>query len=427
MSIYASMRTSVSGMNAQSSRLGTIADNIANASTVGYKRADSQFTSLVRERPGELSRYQSGGVTARVRQNVGQQGTLEFTSQATDLAVQGDGFFVVESPAGERVLTRAGSFVPDRDGRLVNAAGFALLGQPAGAAPGNGGELVPVDLAATALQATASSEGRVVVNLDAAAPVIAPAERPSNNAAASQSSGRTSVLAFGAKGREQLLDVHFARTGPDTYEVAAFDRAAASDPGPFPYAGGPGAHPLAVATLRFDPVTGRIDPGGAQSIAVPVPDPDVAPADWTTVELDLSLASHLSADFSVRELAIDGHGPAAISRVEIARDGMLRAVYETGVARELYEIPLATVTSPDRLNALPGNVFSESAQSGLVVVGRAETGAAGTIVAGALEASNVDIAAELTAMIQSQRNFTANSKVFQTGSELMDVIVNLKR
>ena len=416
MSIYGSMRTSVSGMNAQSNRLGTIADNIANAGTVGYKRSETQFSTLTLERPGELSRYDSGGVTTRVRQRVSAEGTLEFTTSSTDLAIQGEGFFLVESASGERALTRAGSFVADAEGRLVNAAGYSLLAQPAGTSAGNGGELLPVDLASEALRAETSREGRMILNLDAEAAVPAPADRPSANGASATPNARTSLLVYGAKGEEKLLDFHYTRTGADQYEVAAFDREAAADPGPFPYSSGP----LAVQTLDFDALTGQLLTTSASEIDVPVPGSGI-------VRLDLSLVTQLAAEFDVRELSVDGYAPSAITRVEIANDGTLRAINEAGTAIALFEVPIATVTAPDRLAALPGNVYAETRDSGRIVIGRAEEGKAGTIIAGALEASNVDIATELTDMIQSQRSFTANSKVFQTGSELMDVIVNLKR
>ena len=425
MSLYGTMRTSVSGMNAQSSRLGSIADNIANGQTVGYKRSETQFSSLVRERPGSLSRYASGGVTTTVRHRVSEQGTLQFTTGNTDLAVQGDGFFMVQSPNGERAMTRAGAFVPDARGHLVNSAGFTLLGQPAGAPPGNGGELVPIDLASAALRSEPSTEGAVIVNLDDREPV-AVAPLPSANAAGSEATARTSVLVHGARGEEILLDVHFTRTGTNTTEVAAFAREDASVPGPFPYAAGQhGPGPLAVATLTHDATTGRLSPGSDEGIDVPIRDADGNLA--TTVALDLTRTTRLAADFQVRELKVDGHAPASIDRIEVTSDGTLRAIYESGTAADLYDIPLATVTAPDRLAALPGNVYAASHESGLPLIGRAETGAAGSIIAGALESSNVDIASELTDMIQSQRSFTANSKVFQTGSELMDVIVNLKR
>ena len=436
MSLYGSMRTSVSGMNAQSSRLATIADNIANAGTAGYKRVETQFTSLVHERSGELARYESGGVATRVRQNVSTQGTLEFTTSSTDLAIQGEGFFMVAAPSGERAMTRAGSFVPDSQGHLVNAAGYALLGQPVGTPIGNDTELSPIDLASIALRAQPSSEGRIVANLDTSAPIIPAGDRPSDNNAGSESSARTSVLAYGARGQEILLDVHFTRTAPDAFEVAVFPRDTETESGPFPY--GPNAsgplgtgpaipNPLVVTTLSFDPSTGTLRDTSPDAITVPLPDPDIAVADWLPFEIDLSLTSMLATPFGVRELETNGHAPVAIDRVEIGDDGVLRAIYETGTTIDLYDIPLATVIAPDRLAPRPGNVYIETQQSGTPLLSRAGSGSAGGIVSGALEASTVDIASELTDMIQSQRTFTANSKVFQTGSELMDVIVNLKR
>jgi flagellar hook protein FlgE len=123
----------------------------------------------------------------------------------------------------------------------------------------------------------------------------------------------------------------------------------------------------------------------------------------------------------------DGYAGSAIEKVEISRDGIVSAIYGNGTIERLFSIPLAEVPSPDRLTVLPGNVFSASSDSGDVTIGLANQKTRGAIVSGALENSNVDIAEELTEMIAAQRSYTANSKVFQTGSELMDVLVNLKR
>src|SRR5690606_13730136 len=121
------------------------------------------------------------------------------------------------------------------------------------------------------------------------------------------------------------------------------------------------------------------------------------------------------------------NAPSTIDKVEISRDGTVYARYKDGGTKALYKIPLASVTSPDQMTALAGNVYSQSSESGQVSVGFANQGKLGSIVSGALENSDVDIAEELTSMISAQRSYTANSKVFQTGSDLMDVLVNLKR
>src|SRR5262245_30807576 len=173
MGIYSMMRTSASGMAAQANRLGTVADNIANVNTTGYKRASTEFSSLILE--SGTAEYVSGGVESRIRHAISEQGSLRFTTSSTDLAVKGDGFFVVSDSAGQPFLTRAGSFVRDADGDLVNAAGFKLMayelvgGTPSVVTNGTAG-LVPVNIGSLALQATPSVAGELSLNLPATDP-----------------------------------------------------------------------------------------------------------------------------------------------------------------------------------------------------------------------------------------------------------------
>jgi flagellar hook protein FlgE len=129
----------------------------------------------------------------------------------------------------------------------------------------------------------------------------------------------------------------------------------------------------------------------------------------------------------VLDAAVSGNAPSQVDRVEIADDGTLYAVFGNGARIATYRIPLGNVASPDNLTPLAGNVFTPGVDSGDIQVGFAGTGQFGIFVSSALEQSTVDLASELTAMIESERNYTANSKVFQTGAELMDVLVNLKR
>ena len=169
MSLYGMMSTGASGMNAQANRLSTVADNIANANTTGYKKASVQFSSLVL--PGANGSYNSGAVQTDVRYAISEPGTLAFTTSSTDLAIDGDGFFIVEDTNGVPMLTRAGSFVPDGDGKLVNAAGYTLLGYdyesgvPAPVVNGFDG-LVPVNISSGSLAANASTLGIFSANLD---------------------------------------------------------------------------------------------------------------------------------------------------------------------------------------------------------------------------------------------------------------------
>ena len=126
MGLYSMMRTSSSGMGAQANRLATVAENIGNSSTVGYKRASTEFSSILLQ--SGTADYTSGSVETEVRYHISEQGAMRYSTSATDLAVNGQGFFIVENSNGQSFLTRAGSFVKDGEGNLVNAGGFKLMG-----------------------------------------------------------------------------------------------------------------------------------------------------------------------------------------------------------------------------------------------------------------------------------------------------------
>ncbi|MDX8536379.1 MULTISPECIES: flagellar hook protein FlgE [Mesorhizobium] len=417
MSLYGMMRTGVSGMNAQANRLSTVADNIANSDTTGYKRSSAEFSTLIM--PGTGGAYNSGGVTTTIRSAISSQGVLQYTTSVSDLAVNGDGFFVVQDPSGTPYLTRAGAFVADAQGRLVNAAGYQLMaysyanGDPAATANGFEG-LEPVQISDQEMTATPSTEGVFSGNLPAGAtPPAGPL--PSSNSATAEYTSKSSLVAYDNLGNKVLLDVYFTNTGSGAWQVSVFDQSKATAGTSFPYTGGA----LASANLTFDTTTGKLT-GATTGISFTVPN-------GSTLDLDMSKLTQLGTGFTVSEAEVNGNAPSTIEKIQIGQDGIIYAQYEDGSTKPLYKIPLADVTSPDRLTALPGNVYAQSTDSGAVRIGFANEGKLGSIVSGALENSNVDIAEELTNMIAAQRSYTANSKVFQTGSDLMDVLVNLKR
>ncbi|RWD63296.1 flagellar hook protein FlgE [Mesorhizobium sp.] len=418
MSLYGMMRTGVSGMNAQANRLSTVADNIANSDTTGYKRSSAEFSSLIM--PGTGGAYNSGGVTTTIRSAVSTQGVMTYTTSVSDLAVNGDGFFVVQDAGGTPYLTRAGSFVPDAQGRLVNAAGYQLMaydyanGDPAATANGFEG-LVPVQISDQEMTATPSTSGIFSGNLPAGATPVAAGSLPSTNSATAQYTSKTSLVAYDNLGDKKLLDVYFTNTGAGTWQVAVFDQSKATPGTSFPYTGGM----LGSANLTFDTTTGKLT-GATTGVSFTVPG-------GQTLNLDLSKLTQLGTGFTVADAKVNGNAPSSIQKVQIGQDGVIYAQFADGSTKALYKIPLADVQSPDNLTAMPGNVYVQSTDSGAVHIGFANEGKLGSIVSGALENSNVDIAEELTNMIAAQRSYTANSKVFQTGSDLMDVLVNLKR
>lgn len=419
MGLYGMMRTSASGMAAQANRLGTVADNIANSSTTGYKRAGAEFSTLVLESSG--TEYQSGSVETHVRYGISEQGTFKFTTSVTDLGVKGNGFFLVSNDAGQNFLTRAGSFVKDGNGDLVNSAGYRLMGYsmapgaPAPVANGTAG-LAVVNIGALALQSDPSTSGNLYVNLPSNAAIIAAGDLPTDNVATSTYTAKTSLVTYDNLGNQVTVDVYSSKTAADNWEIAVYNQADAAPGGGFPY----GSAALVSTGLVFDPSTGQLDGSSPTSVDVPIPN-------GGTIALDMSQSSQLATSYTVLDAQVNGNAPSQIERVEFDDDGTLFAVFENGARIATYRVPLANVASPDNLQPLAGNVFAPGVDSGDIQVGFASEGGLGKMVSSALEQSTVDLASELTTMIESERNYTANSKVFQTGAELMDVLVNLKR
>ncbi|RVN94479.1 flagellar hook protein FlgE [Sinorhizobium meliloti] len=406
MSLYGTMRTGVSGMNAQSNRLSTVAENIANANTTGYKRASTEFSSMIL--PSGNGSYNSGGVQTEVRYSISQQGATTFTTSASDLAIDGGGFFIVESANGQEYLTRAGSFVPDSEGNLVNASGFTLMGYEyeAGVDPTvvvNGFDgLTRVNLASDGLIAAGSTKGSMGANLPSGAPV--------------GDVSTTSLVVYDSQGNTRILDFNYEKTGANAWTLEIVDRVSGD------------ALTVPPVTLAFN-AAGELTTSPATVVAngaLIVPPPATG-AVVGSITIDFSKTTQLGYAFNADGGSIDGNAPSKVAGYQIDSDGIVYVKYENGKLDPRYRIALANVQSPDKLRPESGNVYSQGVDSGVIITGFAGSGDFGEILSGALESSNVDIAEELTAMIESQRNYTANSKVFQTGSELLEVLVNLKR
>ena len=410
------MGAAVSGMSADSNWLSTISQNVANANTTGYKTAETDFSSLVDQ--ASTSSYDAGGVTTNVRTMNTVQGAVVSASSVTDLAIQGNGFFVVQDAGGSTYLTRAGSFVPDASGNLVNAAGFYLMGYNVQNGPPNmsansysGMEKVNIDKAGE--QAVPTTSGTLTANLPATASIVAGPNLPSTNAANTSYTEKTSLVAYNNLGGSQTVDLYMTKTGADTWEVAAYDQSAAASGGGFPYSSGP----LATQALQFDPTSGKLTSGG--SLSVPIPN-------GKSMNLDLSGMTQLASAYNVISANTNGNAPNNITGVTVGADGGLSFQFADGSTIPGYDIPLATVASPDNLTTRTGNVFVTNPNSGAPQIGIAGSGSLGSIKSSSLESSTADLATELTDMIQAQSGYVANSKVFQTGADILSVLNNLK-
>ena len=402
MSLYGMMRTGSSGMDAQANRLGAVAENIANANTTGYKRASSEFSSMIL--PTTNGSYNSGGVETKIRYSISAEGAKVYTTSASDLALDGGGFFIVEGADGQEYLTRAGAFTQDGDGNLVNSAGYSLLGYEYGDGDDptvvvNGFDgLSKVNLSSDGLAATGSTAGSLGTNLDFGAAV--------------GDISTTSLIVYDSQGNTRTLDFNYEKTADNSWTVEIVDRDTATSLGSialdFDSSGVLTTNP---STLTTAAMTGLAGTG----------------ADLGAITFDLTETTQLGYEFNPDGGTIDGNAPSKVAGFVIDDDGIVYVKYENNKLEPRYRIALANVQSPDNLIPQSGNVYSQGTDSGVIVTGFAGSGDFGSIISGALESSNVDIAEELTTMIESQRSYTANSKVFQTAADLLDVLVNLKR
>jgi flagellar hook protein FlgE len=476
MSLFSALTASVSGLQAQANALSAISDNIANADTTGYKEVDTQFQDMLSS--VSPTNYNAGGVGTIVRYLISQQGSLASTTSDTDLAIQGNGFFVVQNASGAPLLTRAGSFTQNPAGTLVNASGFALLGEKV--VPGstssviNGvDQLVPVTINPVSLVANPSTSGTFVANVDSNSPVVTPTvavaatatapavpgiDLPSANLPTSTFTNKTSVTTFDNLGNPVNLDIYFTNTGPnavgqDTWEVDVYNAADATKGG-FPYTTTTAGvttpdTPLASESLSFSPVSGDLTgaapvttslnaiPPALPALPVQGSTPIIGAAlqnfgnlavqipNGQTLNINIGNMSQLAIEFSISNSTINGNAPATFQKVSVSQDGTLSEVYSDGTTVPVYKIPLATVASVDSLTPLAGDAFQANEQSGSIVVGVANAGGFGSINADELESSTVDLATELTNMVVAQNSYTANSKVFQVGSDLLQELSNL--
>lgn len=412
MSLFSALTTSVSGMAAQAFKLSTISDNIANVNTTGYKQATTQFETLVQG--FDNKNYNTAGVGSRVRYNISEQGELTAATSTTDLAVQGNGFFIVEDTAGATLLTRAGSFRKDDEGNLVNAAGYTLMGYStkSGSTSADGlGGLTPVNVSINDLTATPSVQATLSANLDSAA-AAATGNLPSTNTAPVTYTSKSSLVAYDNLGAAKTLDLYFTKTATNTWELTIYDAADAASGTTFPY----GTSALASDTLSFSSVDGTLVGTGSLTVNIP---------DGNTMTIDLSTITQVASPFAVNTATTDGNAPSTLESLSVKTDGTLSGVYANGQEVPIYTIPLASVPSIDNLSVVPGNVFRAGTKSGDILVGTAELGGLGSIQSSNLESSTVDLGSQLTDMIVAQRSYEANTKVFQTGSELLGLLTTM--
>ncbi|MCV2867022.1 flagellar hook-basal body complex protein [Defluviimonas sp. WL0002] len=435
MSISSSLNAGVAGLSANATRLATISDNIANSGTYGYKRATADFESFVIQQAPGSGTYSAGGVRATTARLVEEQGALVSTSNALDLAVAGRGMLPVTasvtlgSVMGDQplMMTTTGAFRADADGILRTESGLVLLGWPAnadGTIPvlprDTMAGLQPVVINANQTAGDPTTQMNLGVNLPTT----------ETEAGAGGAPLPLSVEYFGNLGTSETLDITFT---PDvsgsgmsnTWTMEIRDSAQ-------------GGAMIGQYTLVFDDTRGNGGTlasvttlaGGAYDGATGTLDLTVAggPMTVTIGKLgDPNGLTQLSDSFAPTSITKDGSPVGNLTAVEVDENGYITATYDTGFTRRIYQIPVVGVPNPNGLIALNNQTYQISPKSGSFFLWNAGDGPTGAIVGYAREGSTTDVAAELTALIQTQRAYSSNAKVIQTVDDMLQETTNIKR
>lgn len=449
-----SMFSGVSGLRAHQARMDVIGNNIANVNTVGYKSSTVQFSEVFSQtiqgagspqegRGGTNPRQIGLGVTVGAIDVNHTKGSTQRTDNPTDLMIDGNGFFAVTNDANyqNRFFTRAGNFSIDRLGNLVTPGGFKVLGS----------DFKPIQIdKSTTKTATETNNIEIGSNINFAEEVD-----PTNNIAYT-----TSFDAFDSLGNVHTVTMNFGEKilFDDGTDKGSFRNIEFTNPNltgsvgnlnPISYT--PPTENANAIYAKFDDsgvflgiftiATADIDAGGfatggtqlntfGLSLSVPgASDIDVTLYDDTVAPVNNSFANltHYAATSDAKGKTITGNSSGAIDSFNVSQAGEIVATYTNGEREILGVIVLADFDNPAGLTKVGANMFADTPNSGSPKYGDPATGSFGALAPGALEMSNVDLSAQFTDMITTQRGFQANSRVITTTDEMLQELVNLKR
>jgi flagellar hook protein FlgE len=484
MSINSALLAGVSGLTANSAALAAISQNIANVNTVGYKRTAGEFQTVINSQ-SQGAGYAAGGVLATARHYTSQNGQLQRTTSNTDLGISGQGFFVVTEKAENlqvtdaRLFTRAGAFRVDDLGYLKNTSGLYLQGWPVDANgniasdPSDLNRLRTINVGSvggtaeptTRIQLNANIKSSQVVSPEAAAATAVPVGANAYNVAtnsmamwdAETGTGvkpdfELTVPVSDSKGGQRTVAISFLKSTVPNQWYAEIRAIPASD-----VVTGAG---LTNGQLKSGMVAftqdGRLDVAAMTAMGSAALFPDVsnavlnfgasndgAPAageaNWApglgidnqSLAFDLTAATGGLTQYDsasvVQAVITNGTAFGNLSEVKIDDSGFVTAIFDNGVTRRIAQIALATFPSPDSLSQTSGNAYRVSQGSGTFNLKAAGTGGAGTIGASQLEASTVDLSAEFTGLITTQRAYSASSKIITTADEMLAELISIKR
>ena len=407
--------TSISGLQAAQKDMGVISNNIANVGTAGFKRSDALFAELYTASLGGAGNRPGQGVTLeRIRQDFGQGG-FEFTSSQLDLAIDGDGLFVLQNGT-ESLYSRAGAFRLDSDGFVVTESGANLQGYAADDSGQINTTLGNLQISTALLAQKPTEEVVFRGNLDAraAAPVtvnelgetvnfFAPDDPTSYNFS-------TTTTVYDSAGAAHQVTMYFYKdvTDPRQYNVSvAIDDVVQPETG----------------ALLFDN-SGALDPASeSERTAAVLPTTN---ADPQPININFASITGYGATSATSGISQDGYAAGELAGFEFDRAGVAYATYTNGETRAVGQVALATFTNPGGLQPAGKTMFSQSNISGLPSIGVPDTAARGVIRPSALESANVDLTVELLALIEAQRNFQSNAQAIQNENDASQAILQLR-
>ena len=428
MGILSSMYTGVTGIQANGEALGVISDNIANANTVGFKTSRAEFSDVIaKSLKGILGGNQIGrGTKLSSIAQIFSQGAITQTDKSTDLAITGDGFFVVDGPEG-RSFTRNGSFNFNKDGELVNADGMTVKGFRADDDGKVTTQLDSIKLDRMIIDAKKTENVDMSMNLDIRAVVPEAGFDPARPADTSAYS--TGVTVYDSAGNAHALTMYFYKTGDNTWNWSAMAK------GEEIVGGEKGKGVIgASGTLTFT-IDGKLQSQtvnqnsfnftkGAQ------PDQQINfkfGDDILSGGTGLRGTTQYGSASDVYKHTQDGYTAGTVGGLSFNDDGVLSAFYTNGVTKNLAQIAIAKFENNEGLFKAGNNLFKESRNSGAANIGAPNTAARGKVFSKSIESSTTDIASEFVNLIQMQRAFQASSRTLSTSDELMQEVLNIRR
>jgi flagellar hook protein FlgE len=422
MSLSGALSSAISALNAQSSALAMISDNISNSSTVGYKTTSASFESLVTG-SSNASAYSSGGVTTLARSNITGQGLLTTSSTSTDIAIQGNGFFPVTTSltGGSTLYTRNGRFTKDDNGFLVNNGAYLLgwrtdaAGNVVGSASASNME--PIDTSVVQTSGSATTTTTFAANLPADAAV--------------GDTFTTSMSVYDSLGTSSSIQVTWEKTADNTWSASFAQPTLSSDSTKTT-----AAAPTSTVSVSFN---------SDGSLASTNPSPaTLAITGWTTgaadstITLDLGTvggtdgltqyASGLDTPaVNITRIESDGLSFGKLSNISVGDNGIVNATYSNGQTIAIYKIPVATFAAPDGLEAKSNGLYSATASSGTAALQQSGSNGAGTIYGSKLESSTTDTNEQFSSMISAQQAYSAASQVITAVNKMFDTLISAVR